>query len=466
MKRLEWLALFCFVLLWRLCHSGVLWIEEAYPMAGAIQILNGRMPYADFWFDKPPLTAFFYALWGAVSGVPLRIVGALYVTLCAWLASRMGGRWAAWLLAVYLSLGIPSAVMAIAPDLLLVAPHLAAVWMAQRGHAWRAGLLSGVALLVHTKGVLVLAAALLWCTNWRVAAGFAALLPIHLALGAKYWEQVWEWGRLYSGNTFVKRPWLEGLKRTGNWIGFHATAVLAAFWKGPDWAWRWWAWVGLGMLGVVMGARFFPRYYFFLLVPFAVMGGKVVGELSPRWRAAALALLLIPTARFGPRNIKLAMGDESWDDLALFRDSKAVVEFLATKQGPNDTLFVWGYRPDVDALSRIKGGTPYLEAQPIDCVFADRHLTPAVPMKGAGCEERARGLGRYEPTWIVDGLGPLNPRLRIEAYFPLKGYELAYRTNTAVVYRLVAPRDRVQEARLRHERAKERGIHSLAPGTR
>lgn len=448
LPRLEWFALFAFVLLWRLCHHGVLWIEESYPMAAAIQMLHGRAPYTDFWLDKPPLTAVFYLLWGALPGIPLRIAGALYVTGCAWLAARLGGRWAAWLLAVYLSLGIPSAVMAIAPDLLLVAPHLAAVWMAQHGHPWRAGLLSGIALLIHTKGLFVLAAALLWATNWRVLAGFAALLPFQLWLGQPYWQQVWEWGRLYSTTPLFKQPWLEGLKRTSNWTGFHLSAILATFWKGPDWSWRWWSWIALSLATVCLGGRFFPRYYFFLLVPFVVMGGKALAELSPRWRTIALLLLLIPAIRFGPRNLKLALGDTSWDDLALFRDSQTAAQYILAQGAPTDSLFVWGYRPDIDALTRLRGGTPYLESQPIDCVFADRHIGLAAPMTGAGCEERARSLARYEPNWVVDGLGPLNPRLRLDRFFPLKGYELVLRTQTAFVYRLVSPRDRDQDARL------------------
>ncbi len=38
----------------RFTHLGILWVEEAYPMAAAQQLLRGRVLYRDVWFDKPP----------------------------------------------------------------------------------------------------------------------------------------------------------------------------------------------------------------------------------------------------------------------------------------------------------------------------------------------------------------------------------------------------------------------------
>jgi hypothetical protein len=446
MPRAHWLLLFALVLTVRLSHCRVLWIEEAYPLTAAIQMLHGRLPYADFWFDKPPLSAAFYLLFGALPGIPLRIAGALYVTFCAYLASRLGGAYAAWLLAIYLSFGIPSAVMAIAPDLLLVAPHLAAVWLAQSGRPIAAGMVCGVALLIHTKALLILAIALLFAPNWRTLAAFAATLPLHAALGANYWTQVWWWGRVYADNTFVKQPALEFIRRTSNWIGFHSAAVIGMLLPAGKASWRDIAWVLLSCAALWPGLRFFPRYYFFLLVPCVVLAGRNLPSLPRLYRMFVLALLLIPIVRFGPRDVRLALGDDSWSDLALFRDSQSIAQHLNAHARPTDTLFTWGYRPDVDALSRLKGGTPYLESQPITCIFADRHLTTFKPLSGVGCEERARQLGEYAPAWIVDGLGPTNPLLALARFYPLGNYELVLRTPTATLYRLVR-RDGRQDAR-------------------
>ena len=79
MTRRQLLLVFAAVLIFRLLHSRVLWVEEAYPTAAAINILAGRTLYTDFWFDKPPLFPYLYTLWGAETGMLLRIAGALYV---------------------------------------------------------------------------------------------------------------------------------------------------------------------------------------------------------------------------------------------------------------------------------------------------------------------------------------------------------------------------------------------------
>ena len=96
--------------------------------------------------------------------------------------------------------------MALAPDLLMVLPHIAAVYLAWRGRAFLSGLVAGVALLVNAKAFFVLAACLFFA--WRGAgwllAGFA--VPNIVALiwfGRPYVDQVWRWGAMYSEQTFA-----------------------------------------------------------------------------------------------------------------------------------------------------------------------------------------------------------------------------------------------------------------------
>src|SRR3954453_2590335 len=83
--RLIVLLLFLTVAMARFCHMRILWVEEAYPAAAAAQMLDGRFLYRDIWFDKPPLYALFYLLWGAGPGLGLRLAGTLFVILCCWL---------------------------------------------------------------------------------------------------------------------------------------------------------------------------------------------------------------------------------------------------------------------------------------------------------------------------------------------------------------------------------------------
>jgi hypothetical protein len=463
MRAAAWALLFAALLVPRLAHLKILWVEESYPAAAAIQILHGKQIYRDFFFDKPPLAAYLYVLWGARDGWPLRVAGALYVLLACfavyWLARALWGdaegAVAAGLLAVFLTFGVPSAVLALAPDLLMVAPHLLAVYFAIRGRAFTAGLAAGVATLAHTKGLLVLAACLLW--QWRAGAqllaGFA--LPNFAAVvwlgwtgsfGA-YWHQVWLWGAAYARDTFVENPLREGLLRTANWAGFHAAAAGGALYyltfKRDSQTLKLALWILLALAGVAGGLRFFPRYYFLLLPPVATAGARGLMLAPLRLRLALLALLLAPVARFGPRYAVLGSDlilhrEHEWADLAMNQDSRAVAGILLG-HGTIDSILIWGYRPDIIVYTRapVEGG--YLDSQPLTGVLADRHLVSSKATFPDLAAANRRKLVAAGPEFLIDGLGPYNPKLAITEYPELRnwlsGYELAARTPGSVIYR-------------------------------
>lgn len=439
--------LFLFILATRLCHQAIVWVEEAYPAAAAIQILHGKTLYRDFWFDKPPLSPLLYLLWGAHLGIPLRIAGAVFVFACAIAAFRFAtdlwgereGLTAAWLIGFFLTFGIPAAVMALAPDLIMVLPHLVAVWLAWRGRTFWSGAVAGIAFLVNPKGVFVLAACALWQHRRLPAlvAGFLAPNAVALAWMAAsgslggYWQQVWMWGRLYSSDTFLPHPFREGAVRTLAWMGFQAALVVSALW--------WWIhganrerarfalWTALAFLSVWLGLRFFPRYYFALLPPFALAAARGYA-MAGRARVVILALLLIPLARFGPRYVALAQGRASaWADVALNIDSRAASDIVLSQASPDNTLLVWGYRPDIFAYTRLKAGSPFLDSQPLTGVIADRHLTQATVVDAALAERDRQQLKQTNPTFIVDGLGPMNPALSITQYRDLRDWLAQYR---------------------------------------
>ena len=171
-----------FLLATRFCHLRILWAEECYPAAGAIQLLHGKTLYRDFWYDKPPLTPLVYLLWGGWPGWPLRLAGTVFAVAVCWVAYRMAaslwgrreGIAAACGMAFFLTFDIASSVTTIAPDLLMVLPHLAAVWCAWRGRALAAGVLAGLCFQVNPKGLVIAAVCLLWAWRswWRFAAGY------------------------------------------------------------------------------------------------------------------------------------------------------------------------------------------------------------------------------------------------------------------------------------------------------
>jgi hypothetical protein len=436
-------------------------------LAAASELLRGKALYRDIWFDKPPLYALFYLLCSAAGGWGLRLLGSAFVlAACAcayWFGRRTWGEregvTAALLLGVYLTFGIPSAVMAIAPDLLMIVPHIAAVGYAATARPVASGIWAGAAFLCHTKGLFVLLICSVW--SWRsvvfVLAGFT--LPVIVAAGIlgslgalpSYWTQVWVWGAAYSRDTFVARPALEGALRTVNWLGFHSAAALGAvvfLWRERSWRFR--MWIAISGLAVCAGLRFFPRYYFQLLVPVVLAGARGITLLPGRSRLIVIALLLIPAARFGPRYAMLAEDllhrePHEWADLALMEDSREAAQVLRRIAGEGDTLLVWGYRPDIFVFSGLPAGTRFLDSQPLTGVFADRHL---VNSRASLVEEAAvnrEALMKTRPTIIVDGLGLLNPNLAITSYGDLRRWFSAYRevgrTRFCVIYRLVAGPD-------------------------
>jgi hypothetical protein len=438
-----------------LCHSRILWAEEDLPIAAARQILYGKILYRDIWFDKPPLVPLIYLAWGARIGVLLRVAGAAYDVLVCWLAYRLAsclwrdaeGQWAAILMGVFLTFDTLSAVLPLAADSLLVAPHLLAIWLAIETRYLWSGIAAGAGFLINAKAVFVVASCAVFAGSGAllVAAGF--LLPCVVAAGVlggcgawnAYLDQVWIWPSAYARNTFVDRPIWNGMVRTANWCGFHAALLvpLGRTFGGREEArsrkMQLGAWGFLSLAGVALGWRFFPRYYFQLL-PFAVVAAsRGMTLLGRRWWVPAI-LLLVPVARFGPRYALLATNaDPQWSDLAMDNESRQAAEVLNRTRKPGDTLFVWGYRPDLFAYTGMRAASRYLDCQAMTGVPADRHLTQSTPVLSSESTAAARReLASSSPDFIVDGLSEYNPRLAIRVYPELGKWLGHYRELTRV----------------------------------
>jgi hypothetical protein len=453
----------------RLCEVRILWPEEDLPLAAAVQMFAGKTLYRDVWFDKPPLVSSIYLLWGAYTGVPLRLACALFVFLGCWLLYRFAremwgereGLAAAGLLGFFLIFGIHAAVIPLAADLTMLVPHIAAVYLAWRGRPFWSGAAAGIALLVNSKAVFVLAACAVF--QYRalplLLAGFALPNAVALvwmaargSLGA-YYEEVWRLGALYASNTFLEHPILSGLSRTANWLGFHAALAVAAiaFWwsdRGKE-RWKLGAWAALSAVAVTAGWRFFPRYYLQLLPVLALVAARGF-VLMGRKRAIAVAALLlaVPFIRFGPRYVLLAKDlaegrPHNWSDVTMDQDSREAAALIREQAKPGDTLFVWGFRPDLYAYTRMPAGARFLESQPLSGIFADRHLGTGQyePVDSEFARRNREELVRTQPSLVVDGLGPFNPRLSVESYPDLRAwmarYQVTGRTKWSVVYRRV-----------------------------
>jgi 4-amino-4-deoxy-L-arabinose transferase-like glycosyltransferase len=462
-------GLFAITLLLRLCHSHLLWPDEDYHLAAAIQLLRGKMLYRDFWYDKPPLSALSYALIGAPTGWALRLFDSVWILAICIVAFRFArdlfgeteGLVAAGLMAFFLSFDLPGGVIPIAPDFFMVLPHLLAVWCAWRGKPLAAGGWCGIAFLFNPKGAFVLAACgiLMWRSLPVLMLGF--LIPNAVAMatlfaqgaGAAYLEQVWKWGAAYARTPPAASTLAEGVRRTLDWLGFHAALVLGC-------GWCWWkertratkfpgVWAVVSFIAVASGARFAPRYFLQLLPVLALAAAHgaalaLAGKPRRRWIAAvAVVALAVPLVRFGSRYIVLGSDllesrETRWNDAALDRDSRAVSAWIAGHRKADDTLFVWGYRPDVFAYTRMPVASAYWDSQPLTGVPADRHLAESRSLIPEWSAANRRELAASRPDFIVDGLSALNPQLAMgkfaEVQAWLDGYALVHRTELSLIY--------------------------------
>ena len=352
------------------------------------------------------------------------------------------------MLGFFLIFDFPSSVIPVAADLWMLAPHMAAVWMAWKRRPLWAGALAGVAFAASPKGLLVLAVCAWWAPSWALLAGFLGVTGAVTAwlwsagALAGYWDEVWRWGRLYAGTTFVDAPVKNGLLRTLNWAAFHAAIVIAAVgqasWPVLAGRRRWLVWLFVSLAGVAAGFRFFPRYYLQILPVVVLLAARRFAGMRGRRRVVVAALLLIPLARFAPTYFQAAR-DAGWRDTAMDRDSRAAARIVIAAAKPGDTLFVWGFRPEIYVYSHLPAATRFLDSQPLTGVPADRHLTQSTPVETLESRSRRAELAASRPTFVVDGLGEYNPRLAVTGFSDLRawmaGYREVGRSVGSVIYR-------------------------------
>jgi hypothetical protein len=193
-------------------------------------------------------------------------------------------------------------------------------------------------------------------------------------------------------------------------------------------------WVAITFAGVVLGWRFFPRYYFLLLPAMVIPAARGLEALPRRYAAIAAVLLVIPVARFGPRYFQL----KGWSDLALDEDSRAASRIALQYAPRNGSLYVWGYRPEDYVYTALRPATKYLECQAMTGVPADRHLTQSSVVLTEGTHDAREELAASRPDVLIDGLSLYNPALSMDHYPELrswlKSYKEVARTKGSVIY--------------------------------
>ncbi len=443
-SRIFWIALAALLLISRAAHLNILWADEDYHLAEAIQLLHGKMLYRDIWYDKPPLNALLMLATGGWPGWPLRLFSVALELAGAAVAFRFASRlWtaregylAAAAFAFFHIFYFAYTVMPLEPDTFMVLPHLLAIYWAWDRRPALAGCMAGLAFLLNTKGLFVLAACLLFNpAGWlALAAGFAApcalmggwLLSQHAF--ADYLDQVWRWGFLYAANPQAE-PASGPLLRFASWLAFHSALLLGSGFalrgmRDRTLRWKLIGWIAVSLAAVSVGWRFPPRYLNQLFPPLLILASAGIATLLSRrswWQLILLAAVTVPAVRFSPRYAQLLAEDwrgarHDWRDATMDRESRdgaAIVNRLAK---PGDTLFIWGYRPNVAVYTRLPIVGKMWESQPVTGVPADRHLSVEIPLDAIWAAANQAELLRTRPTFVVDGLSSYNIELDIFKY--------------------------------------------------
>jgi hypothetical protein len=363
--------------------------------------------------------------------------------------SRREGFLAAGALAFFLIFYLPPGIIPLEPDTLMLAPHVAAVYLAWRRKPFLAGLAAGIAFQLSPKGVFVLGSAALFAPAGLPMLALGFVLPTAIVLGwlaaagawTAYFQQVWKWGLLYAGTSSADAQTQKGLASVFNWLGFHAALVVAAGWywirETDKERFKTIGWCALSLAAAAVGWRFAPRYFMQLLPALAIPAACGFARATPVVRVAVLIALVIPAVRFGPRYFELA----DWKDLAMDRESQDAARIIQASAKSGDTIFIWGYRPDIVAYTRLPVSGRIWDSQPVTGVPADRHLSSARPVSTPWARDnRQELLHAPAPTFMVDGLSLYNPELDIHRYADLAQwlaqYCVAGRAGGTTVYRL------------------------------
>jgi hypothetical protein len=262
---------------------------------------------------------------------------------------------------------------------------------------------------------------------------------------------------LYAGAPPGDSPVDSALVRARNWFGFHAALAMAASWywiRGKDSAlrWRMLAWAAISLASAGVGWRFSPHYLNQMLPPLAIAGARGIVLLSAETRAplrrlamiVLVAAALIPMVRFGPRYFQLAADDlagrpHDWRDVAMDQESRRAAAFVKTAAKDGDSIFIWGYRPNIVVYSRLPVASRMWESQPLTGVPADRHLRDARSVDAEWARLNRQELIRSSPSVIVDGLSAYNSGLDIAKFADLQEwfqrYCLAGRVGGTAIYR-------------------------------
>ncbi|HKA20256.1 MAG TPA: glycosyltransferase family 39 protein [Blastocatellia bacterium] len=242
-------------------------------------------------------------------------------------------------------------------------------------------------------------------------------------------------------------------------------------------------WLIVSYAGVILGGRLYSHYFFQILPALCLIGARGLTGISaslkkrdPALRQAITLIIIVgfvfTLIRFHGRTAILAVDfvrgrksdmTEGWFHERIDHEERmvaAAVRDLADGEnsvdryglegmraggprkrdvrGPEDYLFVWGYRPEIYYYSGLLPASRYLSTQPLTGVPADVHyFTDYRPILSDSETSQSRlqllqDLQETRPKYIVDELGMFNSELSINSYPELGDFLEEYKATGPV----------------------------------
>ena len=389
-------------------------------------ILQGKVPYVDLWNPKPPAVFYVYAGVMALFGrtVPaLRLIDLLIAPALLWAVWWIGrrgggarlGLWAALLFGIFTftetfwTLTQNDGIVLL-PMLLAMVAALRAADGGRRSWGWAvaSGALAAIAIwfkypFALFAGAAVLAYALMSARlRWKDIAGFAAGLFGALAFGVGAmmsigaWDALLESARVTSAYTalgFNLPDFLAAMElalgyRWSQWgLAFLLGVIgaVAGLWPRftPEPRQRkmvlvWLGWLALGFAIMAVQAKGYDYHWLPMLPPLALLAGLGASALTrrfPNWAQVAAGAAVFGLALVAVWRPALPYLSGQEDQLAYFDrfqggefnagESQRAADFLRAHNVPGDSLYVWGFRPELYYLTDLNPPTRFIFQFPL-----------------------------------------------------------------------------------------------------
>jgi 4-amino-4-deoxy-L-arabinose transferase-like glycosyltransferase len=185
-------------------------------------------------------------------------------------------------------------------------------------------------------------------------------------------------------------------------------------------------WGFAGVASVALGGRFFGHYFIPLLPALSLLAAIEVQILRKRLKApgprlaakalagALLAAFVFGLVRFHQRTAILAYeaatgrrteSSAGWGMTQRQREAEVVSQFVRSRLGPGEPLFIWGYAHDVFWQTGCRPASRYLAPYFIDGRFPDSEASPVSPSAAFWQQARANlieDLTRSRPKLILE----------------------------------------------------------------